>query len=167
MPSRKGKAKGGGAGDQTKELTYERTRLGSSWAPAAQPTEPQSTKVVTFKCDDSTAPGVPSPTSIDADLTDAPRSPRARGTDMRAAEYMKERVIKGRIVAQAVVDQRAAAIAQPDFDQYMADQIDEATLKQRKEQARATALKECALLTGLESSFAAFAEAVKAPWPSP
>ena len=84
---------------------------------------------------------------------------------MRAAEYMKERVIKGRIVAQAVVDQRAAAIAQPDFDQYMADQIDEATLKQRKEQARATALKECALLTGLESSFAAFAEAVKAPWP--
>ena len=55
------------------------------------------------------------------------------------------------------MDQRAAAIAQPDFDQYMADQIDEATLKQRKEQARATALKECALLTGLESSFAAFA----------
>ena len=101
MPSRKGKAKGGGAGDQTKELAQERTRLGSSWAPAAQPTEPPSTKVVTFKCDDSTAPGVPSPTSIDADLTDAPRSPRGRGTDMRAAEYMKERVIKGRIVAQA------------------------------------------------------------------
>ena len=163
MPSRKGKAKGGGDGDQTKELAQERTRLGSSWAPAAQPTE----QVVTFKCDDSTAPGVPSPTSIDADLTDAPRSPRGRGTDMRAAEYMKERVIKGRIVAQAVVDQRAAAIAQPDFDQYMADQIDEATLKQRKEQARATALKECALLTGLESSFAAFAEAVKARWPYP
>ena len=99
MPSRKGK--GGGDGDQTKELAKERTRLGSSWAPAAQPTEPPSTKVVTFKCDDSTAPGVPSPTSIDADLTDAPRSPRGRGTDMRAAEYMKERVIKGRIVAQA------------------------------------------------------------------
>ena len=99
MPSRKGK--GGGGGDQTKELAKERTRLGSSWAPAAQPTEPPSTKVVTFKCDDSTAPGVPSPTSIDADLTDASRSPRGRGTDMRAAEYTKERVIKGRIVAQA------------------------------------------------------------------
>jgi hypothetical protein len=162
MPSRKSAKKGGGDGDQTKELTKERTRLGSSWAPAAQPTGPPSTEAVTFKRDDSTAPGVPSPTSIDADLTDAPRSPRGRGTDMRAAEYMKARVIKGRIVAQAVVDQRASAIAQPDFDQYMADQIDEATLKQRKEQARATALKECALLTTLESSFAAFAEAVKA-----
>ena len=81
---------------------------------------------------------------------------------MRAAEYMKERVIKGRIVAQAVVDQRAAAIAQPDFDQYMADQIDEATLKQRKAEAREKATAEHAQLTELERASAEYTEAVSA-----
>ena len=81
---------------------------------------------------------------------------------MRAAEYMKERVIKGRIVAQAVVDQRAAAIAQPDFDQYMADQIDEATLKQRKAEARQKATAEHAPLTELERASAEYTEAVSA-----
>ena len=96
---------------------------------------------------------------IDADLSND--TLRGRGTNISAATAMKERVIKGRIVGMAVVEQRARAIAQPDFDQYMADLIDEATLKQRKSEAREKA-EECEPLATLDLAFAALAEAVAA-----
>ena len=41
---------------------------------------------------------------------------------------MKERVMKARSIGFAAIAQRARRIAQPDFDLYMTDQIDEATL---------------------------------------
>ena len=125
-----------------------RTRLGSSWAQVAQSTGPPPVAAM------------PSPTSIDADLSN--EAPRVRGTNISAASAMKERVIKGRIVGMAVVEQRARALAQPDFDRYMADQIDEATLKQRKSEAREKALEECMPLATLDRAFAAFAETVAA-----
>ena len=149
------RSKGSGKGDHVKE----RPRLGSSWAQVAQPTGPTPANL-TFERDDATATAVPSPTSIDADLSND--TLRGRGTNISAATAMKERVIKGRIVGMAVVEQRARAIAQPDFDQYMADLIDEATLKQRKSEAREKAIEECKPLATLDLAFATFAEAVAA-----
>jgi hypothetical protein len=149
----------GGHKERAVAHVKERTRLGSSWAQVAQSTGPPPAKV-TFERDDATATTMPSPTSIDADLSND--TPRGRGTNISAATAMKERVIKGRIVGMAVVEQRARAIAQPDFDQYMADLIDEATLKQRKSEAREKAIEECVPLATLDLAFTAFADAVKA-----
>ena len=73
---------------------------------------------------------------------------------------MKERVMKARSIGLAAIAQRARRIAQPDFDLYMTDQIDEATLKQRKSEARKSSTEECEpLLATLDLAFAAFAEA--------
>ena len=101
-----------------------------------------------------------SPTSIDADL-DHFMDTRDRGTSSATMGRMKERVTKARSIGLAAIAQRARAIAQPDFDQYMADLIDEATLKQRKSEAREKA-EECEPLATLDLAFAAFAEAVAA-----
>ena len=63
----------------------------------------------------------------------------------------------------ALVEQRARVLAQSDFDQYMADLIDEETLRQRKAEARKKAMdKEGAPLATLDLAFAAFSEAVAA-----
>ena len=75
---------------------------------------------------------------------------------------MKERVMKARSIGLAAIAQRARRIAQPDFDLYMTDQIDEATLKQRKSEARKSSTEECEPLATLDLAFAAFAEAVAA-----
>ena len=87
---------------------------------------------------------------------------RDRGTSSATMGRMKERVTKARSIGLAAIAQRARAIAQPDFDQYMADLIDEATLKQRKSEAREKAIEECEPLATLDLAFAAFAEAVAA-----
>ena len=53
-------------------------------------------------------------------------------------------------------------LAQSAWDEYIADQIDEATLKQRKAEAREKATAEHAQLTELERASAAYTEAVSA-----
>ena len=84
---------------------------------------------------------------------------RNRGTTSAAVGRMKERVMKARSIGLAAIAQRARRIAQPDFDLYMTDQIDEATLKQRKSEARKSFTEECEPLATLDLAFAAFAEA--------
>ena len=70
--------------------------------------------------------------------------------------------MKARSIGLAAIAQRARRIAQPDFDLYMTDQIDEATLKQRKSEARKSSTEECEPLATLDLAFAAFAETVAA-----
>ena len=71
--------------------------------------------------------------------------------------------MKARSIGIAAVEQRARELAQPDFDLYMADLIDEETLRQRKAEARKKAMdEECVPLVTLDLAFAAFAEAVAA-----
>ena len=53
-------------------------------------------------------------------------------------------------------------LIQPAFEQWVAEEIDEATLKQRKAEARATATAEHAPLTELERASAAYTQAVSA-----
>ena len=87
-------------------------------------------------------------------------SPRKRGRAVAAA--LEERVVSARSVCTAAVDKRARELAQPAWDEYMADQIDEATLKQRKAKAREKATAEHAQLTELERASAEYTEAVSA-----
>ena len=87
-------------------------------------------------------------------------TPRKRGR--AAAGALEERVVGARSVCTAAVDKRARELAQPALDEYMADRIDEATLKQRKAEARATATAEHAPLTELERASAAYTQAVSA-----
>ena len=87
-------------------------------------------------------------------------TPRKRGRGAAAA--LEERVVSARSVCTAAVDKRARELAQPAFDEYMADQIDEATLKQRKAAAREKATAEHAQLTELERASAEYTEAVSA-----
>ena len=122
-------------------------------------TEERWTSQGTFECDDTTI-ALRSPTSIDADLLDTPRS---RGTGRAAVGRMEGRVMKARSIGIAAVEQRARALAQADFDLYMTDLIDEETLRQRKAEARKKAMdEECVPLVTLDLAFAAFAEAVAA-----
>ena len=65
-------------------------------------------------------------------------------------------------VCTAAIDKRVRELAQPAVDAYFADQIDEATLKQRKAEARAKASAEHAPLTELERASAEYTEAVSA-----
>ena len=78
-----------------------------------------------------------SPTNIDADLLETPRS---RGTGRATVARMEGRVLAARAMGTALVEQRARALAQSDFDLYMADLIDEETLRQRKAEARKKAM---------------------------
>ena len=87
-------------------------------------------------------------------------TPRKRGRGAAAA--LEERVVSARSVCTAAVDKRARELAQPAWDEYMADQIDEATLKQRKAEAREKATAEHAQLTELERASAEYTEAVSA-----
>ena len=57
---------------------------------------------------------------------------------------------------------RVRELAQPALDEYVADQIDEATLKQRKAAAREKATAEHAPLTELERASAEYMQAVSA-----
>ena len=87
-------------------------------------------------------------------------TPRKRGRGASAA--LEERVVSARSVCTAAVDKRVRELAQPALDEYMADQIDEATLKQRKAEAREKATAEHAPLTELERASAEYTEAVSA-----
>ena len=87
-------------------------------------------------------------------------TPRKRGRAATGA--MEERIIGARSVCTAAVDARVRELTQPAFEQWMADQIDEATLKQRKAEARAKATAEHAPLTELESASSGYMEAVSA-----
>jgi hypothetical protein len=87
-------------------------------------------------------------------------TPRKRGR--AAAGALEERVVGARSVCTAAIDKRVRELAQPAVDAYFADQIDEATLKQRKAEARATATAEHAPLTELERASAAYTQAVSA-----
>ena len=87
-------------------------------------------------------------------------TPRKRGR--AAAGALEERVVGARSVCTAAIDKRARELAQPAFDEYFADQIDEATLKQRKAAARVKATAEHAPLTELERASAAYTQAVSA-----
>ena len=87
-------------------------------------------------------------------------TPRKRGRGASGA--LQERVVSARSVCTAAVDKRARELAQPAWDEYMADQIDEATLKQRKAEAREKATAEHAQLTELERASAEYTEAVSA-----
>ena len=89
-----------------------------------------------------------------------PETPRKRGRGAAAA--LEERVVSARSVCTAAVDKRARELAQPALDEYMADQIDEATLKQRKAEAREKATAEHAQLSELERASAEYTEAVSA-----
>ena len=87
-------------------------------------------------------------------------TPRKRGRGAAAA--LEERVVSARSVCTAAVDKRARELALSAFDEYMADQIDEATFKQRKAAAREKATAEHAPLTELERASAEYMEAVSA-----
>ena len=87
-------------------------------------------------------------------------TPRKRGR--AAAGALEERVVGARSVFTAAIDKRVRELVQPALDEYMADQIDEATLKQRKAEARAKATAEHAPLTELERASAAYTQAVSA-----
>ena len=87
-------------------------------------------------------------------------TPRKRGRGAAAA--LEERVVSARSVCTAAVDKRARELALSAFDEYMADQIDEATFKQRKAAAREKATAEHAPLTELERASAEYTEAVSA-----
>ena len=85
-------------------------------------------------------------------------TPRKRGR--AAAGALEERVVGARSVCTAAVDKRVRELTQSAFEQYVADQIDEANLKQRKAEARAKATAEHASLTELERASAAYTQAV-------
>ena len=87
-------------------------------------------------------------------------TPRKRGRGASGA--LEERVVSARSVCTAAVDKRARELALSAFDEYMADQIDEATFKQRKAAAREKATAEHAPLTELERASAEYTEAVSA-----
>ena len=87
-------------------------------------------------------------------------TPRKRGR--AAAGALEERVVGARSVCTAAVDKRVRELVQPALDEYVADQIDEATLKQRKAAAREKATAEHAPLTELERASAEYTQAVSA-----
>ena len=87
-------------------------------------------------------------------------TPRKRGRGASGA--LEERVVSARSVCTAAVDKRAWELAQPALQEYMAEKIDEATLKQRKAAAREKATAEHAQLTELERASAEYTEAVSA-----
>ena len=121
--------------------------------------EKRRTSQGTFECDDTTT-ALRSPTNIEADLLETPRS---RGTGRATVARMEGRVAVARATGTALVEQRARVLAQSDFELYMADLIDEETLRQRKAEARKKAMdKEGAPLATLDLAFAAFSEAVAA-----
>ena len=87
-------------------------------------------------------------------------TPRKRGRGASAA--LEERVVSARSVCTAAVDKRVRELAQPAFDEYMADRIDAAELDRRKAEAREKATAEHAQLTELERASAEYTEAVSA-----
>ena len=87
-------------------------------------------------------------------------TPRKRGRGASGA--LEKRVVSARSVCTAAVDKRAWELAQPALQEYMAEKIDEATLKQRKAEAREKATAEHAPLTELERASAEYTEAVSA-----
>ena len=87
-------------------------------------------------------------------------TPRKRGRGASAA--LEERVVSARSVCTAAIDKRVRELTQSAFEQYVSDQIDEATLKQRKAEARQKATAEHAPLTELERASAEYTEAVSA-----
>ena len=87
---------------------------------------------------------------------ETPRNKRVRG----AAGALEERVVRARSVCTVAVDKRARELTLSAFDEYMADQIDEATFKQRKAAAREKATAEHVPLTELERASAEYTEAV-------
>jgi len=89
---------------------------------------------------------------------EAPRNKRGRG----AAGALEERVVSARSVCTVAVDKRARELALSAFDEYMTDQIDETTFKQRKAAAREKATAEHVPLTELERASAEYTEAVSA-----
>ena len=104
--------------------------------------------------------GAGSPISIDAIIgTGTPRT-RARGA---AVHQLKERVAEARFVGIIEVERRVRELAQPAMEQYLADQINEVTLKQHKSEAREKATAEhdaeCPHAT-LDLAFREFAEAI-------
>ena len=89
---------------------------------------------------------------------ETPRNKRVRG----AAGALEERVVSARSVCTAAVDKRVRELIKPAFDQWVAEEIDEATLKQRRIEAREKATAEHAPLTELERASAEYTEAVSA-----
>ena len=87
-------------------------------------------------------------------------TPRKRGRGASGA--LEERVVSARSVCTAVVDKRVRELIQPAIDQWVAEEIDEATLKQRRIEAREKATAEHAQLTELERASAEYTEAVSA-----
>ena len=87
-------------------------------------------------------------------------TPRKRGRGASGA--LEERVVSARSVCTAAVDKRVRELAQPAFDEYMADRIDAAELDRRKAAAREQATAEHAPLTELERASAEYTEAVSA-----
>ena len=87
-------------------------------------------------------------------------TPRKRGRGAAAA--LEERVVSARSVCTAAVDKRVRELIKPAIDQWVAEEIDEATLKQRRIEAREKATAEHAQLTELERASAEYTEAVSA-----
>ena len=87
-------------------------------------------------------------------------TPRKRGRG--AAGALEERVVSARSVCTAAIDKRVRELIQPAIDQWVAEEIDEATLKQRRIEAREKATAEHAQLTELERASAEYTEAVSA-----
>ena len=87
-------------------------------------------------------------------------TPRKRGR--AAAGALEERVVGARSVCTAAIDTRVRELAQPAFDEYMADRIDAVELDRRKAEAREKATAEHAPLTELERASAAYTQAVSA-----
>ena len=103
--------------------------------------------------------GEHSPTSINAALD------KDTCTRTAAVRQLQERVAEARFVGIVAVERRVRELAQPAIEQYMADKVNEATLKQRKCEARKKATAEVDVdwpLATLDLAFASFAETVGA-----
>ena len=87
-------------------------------------------------------------------------TPRKRGR--AAAGALEERVVGARSVCTAAIDKRVRELIKPAFERWVAEEIDEATLKQRKAEAREKATAEHAPLTELDRASAAYTAAVEA-----
>ena len=80
----------------------------------------------------------------------------------RAKTALETRVAKARSLCDTTIDERAGDLAHSAFKEYMANKIDEAELKRRKQAAREQASKEHEALAQLDKAFGAYTAATAA-----
>tara|TARA_B110001452_G_scaffold91009_1_gene74950 strand:+ start:268 stop:1098 length:831 start_codon:yes stop_codon:yes gene_type:complete len=84
-------------------------------------------------------------------------TPRKRSRNQEA--QLEERVAKARSTTDIAIEKKAKEVAQPAFNDYMSDKIDEAELKHRKVEARLRATVEHKQRHALDKAYDAFLSA--------